>query len=293
MVVGVVLDAEVDERHALAVEDGVIGGAGPVVGPGAFVVAVPEVQARGLEEASEVGVMRRPSGPEGAARHHVQVDDRQHGAQRHRRYVGEGLRAHEPLLLGVEGGQDHGVRGRVLAQLLGQREQRRHAGGVVVGAVVDLPGADAEVVVVGRDEEHLLRKHGPLDPRREVDAVATLGQCDGLAEAVVEGAREAALAKAALHEVGRAVAAGRSSAPPLEGVARERRHVGEELRRDLRHGGRGDRRLHGRRDGRPAGDEAERQPQDQKQRAAHYSTTRGTRKAVSVGGRQMRSSQTA
>ena len=39
--------------------------------------------------------------------------------------------------------------------------------------------------------------------------------------------------------------------------------------------------------------EAERQRQDQKKRAAHYSTTRGTRKAVSVGGRQMRSSQTA
>ena len=71
-------------------------------------------------------------------------------------------------------------------------EQRRHAGGIVVGAVKDPRVGRSEVIVVGRDDDRLCAGHGAIDPAEDVRGVGVLrlgrtGQDESLDAEVREG----------------------------------------------------------------------------------------------------------
>ncbi len=84
---------------------------------------------------------------------HVEVDIERQPAGRHRRRAHEGAGALEARLLGVEEGQEQRVLEWRRHTARGHVQQHRHSGGVVVGAVVGLAVADAQVVVVsGHDD---------------------------------------------------------------------------------------------------------------------------------------------
>src|SRR5205814_2701802 len=84
---------------------------------------------------------------------HVEVDVEGHVALLRLKLFDERARADESDLFGVERGEDHRVVGPFAAEVRGQLQQRGDARSVVVSAVVNLPAAYAEVVVVRRDDD--------------------------------------------------------------------------------------------------------------------------------------------
>ena len=96
---------------------------------------------------------------------------------RHRRCGDERPGALQPLLLGIEGDEDQRVRVRRCHAALGHGQQHRHARGVVVGAVIGLPVADAEVIVVRRHDDH---RHVAATARARGDEVGAVHGRAGL-----------------------------------------------------------------------------------------------------------------
>jgi hypothetical protein len=268
VIVGVVLDAQVDERDARLVERRVIRLGGPVVAARAVRVVVAEAQAHRrlgghlLERRAQPRPSRRARRPQlvgGAAREHVEVHVQRELRARHRRCGDEGAHAVHAALLRVGGDEEDRVLGRARDEGTRDGEQRRRAGRVVVAAGPDHVAGAPHVVVVGGDDEHPV---GGARAAHRADHVGALPRAAdeslppraGRLERVhVRGharprrgeGHQAGLAEGAGEIAPRALAASGAEAAPLHRVGGERPEVAEEAhrveRRRLRdgHGRRG------------------------------------------------------
>ena len=188
VVLGFVLDAEVDEGNPGLVEREVIRVAGPVVLLGAGDVVTETQHDRRLRDFLEVGLEKRVVRSAGreqqvlrVAPDHVEVDVHHHRVLRHGRCADESARTVQAELLGVERGEDDRVVRRFGGEPCRHREHRGNARRVVVGAVEHLSLDDAEMVVVGRDDDEASGLAAAPNHRDEVDA-RPLASAAGAAE---------------------------------------------------------------------------------------------------------------
>ena len=108
------------------------------------------------------GRVERQRAGDGQA-HHIELDHA-HGAIQGKDGALHVMRgAHQPHLLSIPGGKQHGALGRVAGGLPTARdlEQHSHAGGVVVGPKVNAAiGVLSQVVIVRAQNEHLVAQRG-------------------------------------------------------------------------------------------------------------------------------------
>ena len=125
-------------------------------------IVMPEQQLHGRRRGGSLqvwlqeGICMRPDGVQlvvGIAPDHVEVHVGDDGCEIDGWGFHERERTSESTFLAVERRDDDGVDRAMCAEILAQRKQRRGPGGVVVGAVENLAAADADVIVVGGEDD--------------------------------------------------------------------------------------------------------------------------------------------
>ena len=170
---------------------------------------------------------------------HVEVDHVAHPIQGHGRVLDKKLRAVQAEFLAREGDEeDVACRGFGRPELAGDLEEGRHAGGVVVGAVVDerVAGLEragpavAQVVVVGADNDGplgaIVEEADDVAPAARLARVGGVGvraeaEAEGLEVASVRPRLEPELLKPLGDVVGGEGLARRPGRAPFEQVGRE------------------------------------------------------------------------